>query len=266
MGSRFALGAEPLTIGRNHSNRLHLRDLAVSRHHCILEPADDGWRVRDLDSLRGTFVNGVPIRERDLQPGDLLAVGNSLFRFEDNGDEPRPAPDIPSDTDVYEAESTVQVSLGASRYLGAETLPDEARTARDLHALLRIGTALHALRTTASLARRLLELTLETVPGQRAALLLLDRGADEPTSFFLHRRGGADPFRISRTLVQRVSEERSAALANDVRHVPDLAHSESLFASHVRSLVAAEPEQGIWWCGVGGVITIIEGRGVGSLE
>jgi tetratricopeptide (TPR) repeat protein len=28
----------------------------------------------------------------------------------------------------------------------------------------------------------------------------------------------------------------------------------------------AEPEQGIWWCGVGGVITIIEGRGVGSLE
>src|SRR6185436_14397243 len=134
---------------------------------------------------------------------------------------------------------SAQLTLDGSTYLGSGILPPDIRTTRNLQALLRIGTALHALRATASLARRLLELTLETVPGQRAALLLLDRGADEPTSFFLHRRGSTDPFQVSRTLVHQATDRRSAALANVVLDLPELAEAESLLASRVRSLVAA---------------------------
>jgi transcriptional regulator with GAF, ATPase, and Fis domain len=237
-GSTFALEAEAVTVGRDRSNLLHLRDLAVSRHHCILEPSGAGWRLRDLESLHGTFVNGVPVHERDLQPGDRIAVGSTLLLLQDNGETPGP-PAILLDDEHRWDESTTHLTLDGSTYLGTESLPADGRTTRDLQALLRIGINLHALRATASLARRLLELALETVPGQRAALLLLDRGADEPTSFFLHRRGSTDPFQVSRTLVQRVVEERSAALANDVLHLPDLSEAESLLASRVRSLLAA---------------------------
>ncbi|MES1243082.1 MAG: sigma 54-interacting transcriptional regulator [Acidobacteriota bacterium] len=237
-GSTFALEAQAVSIGRDRSNGLHLRDLAVSRHHCILEPGETGWRLRDLESLHGTFVNGVPVRERDLRPGDRIAVGSTLLLLQDNGESPGPPAALLDDEPRWH-ESTTHLTLDGSTYLGTGSLPADDRTTRDLQALLRIGINLHALHTTASLARRLLELTLETVPGQRTALLLLDRGAEEPTCFHLHRRGSTDPFQVSRTLVQRVVEERSAALANDVLHLPDLSEAESLLASRVRSLLAA---------------------------
>ena len=237
-GSTFSLEAEPMSVGRDRSNGLHLRDLAVSRHHCIIEPAAPGWRLRDLESLHGTFVNGLPVRERDLQSGDRIAVGSTLLLLQDNGQEPEPAAFLVEDEQPWD-EISAQLTLDGSTYLGSGILPPDSRTTRNLQALLRIGTALHALQATASLARRLLELTLDTVPGQRAALLLLDRGTDEPTSFFLHRRGSTDPFQVSRTLVRRVMEERSASLANDVLHVPELSDAESLLASRVRSLLAA---------------------------
>ncbi|HEX3126406.1 MAG TPA: FHA domain-containing protein, partial [Thermoanaerobaculia bacterium] len=90
-GSTFALEGEPMTVGRDRSNGLHLRDLAVSRHHCTIEPAGAGWRLRDLESLHGTFVNGVPVRARDLQPGDRITVGGTLLLLQDNDEEPEPA-------------------------------------------------------------------------------------------------------------------------------------------------------------------------------
>jgi Nif-specific regulatory protein len=227
-----------VTVGRDRSNVLHLRDLTVSRHHCIVETCEGRLRMRDLESLHGTFVNGVPVRERDLQPGDRIAMGSSVFLLQEEDETPGPPAAILEDERRWD-ESTVHRSLEGSTYLGSEPLATDSRTTRNLQALLRIGITLHALRSTDLLSRRLLELVLETVPGERAALLLLDRGTDEPTSFFLRRRGSTDPFTVSRTLVQRVAEERSAALANDVLHLPDLADSESLLASRVRSLLAA---------------------------
>ena len=56
---------------------MHLRDLAVSRHHCVLEADDGGFRLRDLDSRHGTFVNGMPVRERELADGDRITLGES---------------------------------------------------------------------------------------------------------------------------------------------------------------------------------------------
>ena len=81
-GHSFALGLERLTIGREHGNSVHLRDLAVSRHHCVLEALDGHFRLHDLDSRYGTFVNAVPVRERDLADGDRITVGESLFLFQ----------------------------------------------------------------------------------------------------------------------------------------------------------------------------------------
>jgi CBS domain-containing protein/pSer/pThr/pTyr-binding forkhead associated (FHA) protein len=69
----------------------------VSRHHCLLDIDPPVVRVRDLDSLNGTYVNGEKIGqrprdqespdperaaagERDLKEGDELRVGHTVFR------------------------------------------------------------------------------------------------------------------------------------------------------------------------------------------
>lgn len=156
-GQTFALGAAALTLGRDRGCAVHLRDLAVSRQHCLVEAADGRFRLRDLESRHGTFVNGVPVRERALEEGDLITLGASAFLFQ-TADESSGtgAPVVLTDGD-YIAESTVHLAAEDARYLkataDAAAQAQSARTARDLQALLRIGNALHALRAAAPRSR-----------------------------------------------------------------------------------------------------------------
>jgi Nif-specific regulatory protein len=247
-GTLFALDAEAVTFGRERSNTLQLRDLAVSRQHCVLEPSGPGWRVRDLDSRHGTFVNNVPVRERDLQPGDRIAIGESLFVFQVEEAAPPGEPIPLLEEGSLTAESTVQRPAGGSLYLrSGDGPPPGERAARDLQALLRIGNALHALRATEPLARRLLELLLETIPAERSALLLLDRAGEPASSFALDRAGSEAPFPLSRTLVESLLRDGSALLLNDVLQVrgagQDWREAASLLAARIQSLLAA-PLQG----------------------
>jgi transcriptional regulator with GAF, ATPase, and Fis domain len=248
-GRTFPLEGEALPIGRHHSNRLQLPDLAASRHHCVIEPEGAGvFRLRDLASRRGTFVNGVPIQERLLEEGDLVTIGRSLFVFQ-VGEEigGRTPPALPLDDGTLE--TTVLLTLEDSLYarspdvVGAKVAADRSgRTARDLQTLLQISKALQAPVSTEGLARRLLELILAAVPAERATLLLSDRGEPEETAaaFAIDRKAGpTEPFRVSRTVVRRALEERAGLLASDVLRPEGLSGAESLEAARIRSLLAA---------------------------
>ena len=69
----------PITIGRADDCKLRIPSPAVSRHHCELLVDDDELIVRDLKSSNGTFVNKERVKQRELVPGDLLAVGSVVF-------------------------------------------------------------------------------------------------------------------------------------------------------------------------------------------
>jgi transcriptional regulator with GAF, ATPase, and Fis domain len=238
-GQTFPLDGPGLTLGRDHGNTVHLRDLAVSRQHCVIEAKDGRLVLRDLESRHGTFINGVPVRERELEHGDLITVGGSLFLFQTRADEPEPAREPVLDEREWTSESTVHRTVDFFRLEAALSPAPDARTARDLQALLRIAGALHEIRATAPLARRLLELALETVPAERAALLLLDPTGALVASSALDRGGRTEPFPISRTLIERVVAERSAVLSNDVLQTGGWSGVESVQAAHLQSLLAA---------------------------
>jgi ABC transport system ATP-binding/permease protein len=69
-------------IGRLPDNDLVLDDLLVSRRHAELVAAGGGWRIVDLGSGNGTFVNGVRVREAPISPSDVLGIGHSQFRLQ----------------------------------------------------------------------------------------------------------------------------------------------------------------------------------------
>ena len=245
-GQTFPVGGEALPIGRHSSNRLQLPDLAVSRHHCTLEPSGNRFVLRDLGSRRGTFVNGLPVQERALEEGDLITLGGSLFLFQlgDGGAEGG-GPAVLLDAGTPTAETTIHLAPGEALYsrpgevLAALASDRGGRIARDLHSLLQISTALQSLRSTEALARRLLESVLSAVPADRAALLLVDRGTAElADAFALDRQGSAELFPVSRTLASRVLGERLAVLAADVLEEPELAGAASLRSHFVQSLIA----------------------------
>ena len=76
------------TIGRTRSSTISLRDTLVSRDHCFIERHDGEWRLVDCGSSNGTFVNEAAVERVTLRAGDLIRVGETLFSFQEEADDP----------------------------------------------------------------------------------------------------------------------------------------------------------------------------------
>ena len=80
-GSRFLLDSDTTTAGRHPSSDIFLDDVTVSRRHAEFVRADEGFAVRDVGSLNGTYVNRERIDETPLAGGDEVQVGKYRLVF-----------------------------------------------------------------------------------------------------------------------------------------------------------------------------------------
>jgi pSer/pThr/pTyr-binding forkhead associated (FHA) protein len=80
-GSRFLLDSETTTAGRHPSSDIFLDDVTVSRRHAEFVRAGEGFAVRDVGSLNGTYVNRERIDETPLAGGDEVQVGKYRLVF-----------------------------------------------------------------------------------------------------------------------------------------------------------------------------------------
>jgi len=62
-------------MGRSPICDLVLDDRTVSRRHAELRRDGDAWVLLDLRSTNGTWINGWRIREAEVKPGDMVALG-----------------------------------------------------------------------------------------------------------------------------------------------------------------------------------------------
>jgi len=90
-GNEFALERPSVSLGRGPGVELAFVDEAMSRTHAAVEWSDGGFRVRDLGSSNGTFLNGGDVQASDLANGDRLELGEHRFQFvlEERRHEPR---------------------------------------------------------------------------------------------------------------------------------------------------------------------------------
>ena len=80
-GSRFLLDSDATTAGRHPSSDIFLDDVTVSRRHAEFVRTGDGFSVRDVGSLNGTYVNRERIDETSLASGDEVQVGKYRLVF-----------------------------------------------------------------------------------------------------------------------------------------------------------------------------------------
>ncbi len=244
-GATFVLSGKEVSIGRDTTNQICLSDILVSRRHCVIEQRNDYMLLRDLESSNGTLVNNVPVRERQLEEGDQIKIGNTLFLFLlDEPDIEKSPLEAQFDDRRVVTQSTVIVGMDEAIYLQPEKVnasrPASNRLARDLSALLKISNTINQIRHTDELRQRLLELILEVIPAERAAILLdkdIFNIADQV--FRIDRTNEEnEQFKLSRTVVNQVMQEGVAILSNDLAHSETLRDASSLIISDTRSLLA----------------------------
>jgi len=68
-----------MLVGRHSEADVRLPLPDVSRRHCRFVFEDGEWRVIDLQSLNGVYVNGEQIQEAALHHGDTVRIGGFHF-------------------------------------------------------------------------------------------------------------------------------------------------------------------------------------------
>jgi len=81
LGKRFPLEQEEMVLGRGSDADLTIDRDSVSRRHAKIVRAGSSYAVVDLGSTNGTYVNDEPVQERTLRDGDLVKIGNTIFKF-----------------------------------------------------------------------------------------------------------------------------------------------------------------------------------------
>jgi len=80
-GSSYSIRRNGLTIGRSEKRDIVIPDSASSRHHATISIEDGKYVLTDASSANGMFVNDERIRDHELNPGDIIRIGNTELRF-----------------------------------------------------------------------------------------------------------------------------------------------------------------------------------------
>jgi Nif-specific regulatory protein len=252
-GKTFSLTDDELSFGREPSNQISLLDSLVSRRHCVIRRDGQGFLIKDLDSRNNTFVNDVPVNERVLVDGDQIRIGKSILVFQGQPQE-RSGEDasLRLDSGPTPSGATMVLRKQDAIYLQPArpgALDASERTVRDLNVLLNFSKTLNSVHGMAALQQKVLEAILEISTADRAAILLMEDGAEEFTSIVgCDRKLGSNQpipnqrIQVSQTILKRVIQEHLAVLCNDVADNEMFREAESLLEQRVRAVLVVPLE------------------------
>lgn len=268
-GKIFDLGPGSNLIGRDAKCVVRLQDTEISRNHAEVFEGPDGFRMRDLESFNGSFVNCKKIRDMILKPGDQLQVGQTvMLLIADAGDQKdiqsaifnndQDFRDILAEKDpVFHSFSLLdkvpdsEGSVILSRPQGVTG--DWIRSA-----LSRLGVIYEAISATSQILElspmleRILGLLLETLQADHGSVYLNpdymiaggvadERNPQEHESLRLavrSHRGAMPPrFAVSKTILDYVLREKMGVIVTDALKDSRFNAVQSIVRSGVREII-----------------------------
>ncbi|MEM8883008.1 MAG: sigma 54-interacting transcriptional regulator [Planctomycetota bacterium] len=156
-GEQHEFAALPVTVGRDPDNDLPLDDNKLSRRHCRIVRSSTGFAVEDLASSNGTFVDGAPIDQHELDNGETVRIGVTDFR-------------ISWDQDMEIPRGSRRSRRGRANDVDPEELQEENRR---LRRVLNLSKAVASTTDEEALLRRIVDSAIELTGAEKGFLFLV---------------------------------------------------------------------------------------------
>ncbi len=246
-GKTCPISKIPFKIGRDRKNDLVLESKIVSREHAQIVRAKEGLAIVDLGSHNGTFVNGNQIRKTLLRDGDEILIGEILILYQETIDE-----DIHFSGDDSPLDSRATIirpieDLAITGLLGRGTqhlrrkdqrIEQLERNNRNLITLYQLSEKLISSISLRELLDAIIELIFKSIDADRGFLMLIDEGENLIPKAIKYRDSaskGDEKITISRTIVNRVVQDRVAILTSDAMVDPRFSQGQSIYLHGIRS-------------------------------
>lgn len=189
-----------LTIGRDETNTIILTDSKASRRHARLSINEEGdYKITDLKSTHGTYLNGAPVTTSTLYDGDRIRIGDLFLRYIDSG----------------EASQFIHVkptNPEPSRYAADDN------AARKLRIFYEVARAVSQSEDTSTLLGRMLEAILNVLGCERGVVGLCEPGHGSDNLRRIVRLSAPESegeIIISRFLIEAMLVRREGVIACD---------------------------------------------------
>jgi putative nucleotidyltransferase with HDIG domain len=229
-----------LRAGRLASLEIVLDDSSVSRRHAEVRATDGGWRLRDLGSTNGTYLNGTRLGTGDwpVRQHDIIRCGNVQLVIESLGQQEE-SPEAPTSHDNLLVESVAKNSWEEALDGLAFDHNRCPRAGEQLKALLRAGHHLGHLESEEELLHTILNDAVSTLDAQRGAIVLADspEGPLKLRALATGQSSVASRACFSQNLAWRCFSRGESILCCSVEEDPELAMARSIAEGTMSSVV-----------------------------
>ena len=80
-GQRMILIKDETLLGRSGVCDLQFHDPKVSRQHALLRIYNSNYFIQDMQSSRGTYINGRRVESHELRDRDQIQIGDTILVF-----------------------------------------------------------------------------------------------------------------------------------------------------------------------------------------
>ncbi|HEY2415192.1 MAG TPA: SpoIIE family protein phosphatase [Pirellulaceae bacterium] len=266
-GRKYELKTDKYVMGRHPDCQIVIEVGAVSRNHCQIIRDGNDYKIEDLNSRNGTFVNEEADKvtgRRTLKPGDVIRVCEVSFTYGTDAPQSKAAsasgaplggvaPTGPlgqmldgaglgafiSDDDAKSGGSTIMSKLevsSSSRGISVSASP-EVKLAAMIEIMQSLGRALSLDEVLPQVLKSLFKIFVQADRGFIVMLTPDDKLI--PRWVRLRREDAADTLRISRTIIRHVIDTKEAILSADAASDERFEMSQSIADFRIRSMMCA---------------------------
>jgi adenylate cyclase len=220
-------------IGKLPTNDLSILDNSISRQHCRLEFTKKGYRLVDLDSTNGTFVNGKRINRKKLKPGDEITIGRTIIRYTGSDS------DTSSIHDIDDQQISRMVPLSDKLHI-EESRELSSFQVNLFDSLTLIGKKLLSSLSLQESFEKVAESLFDILKPNSLYIFSCKEGVEELTPELIRQKGkkDADQVNISRSIAHKAISERVAILSSNTLDDSRFKKAESVIIYGIKSAIS----------------------------